>query len=453
MSAEPLAIASVIELGSSAIRTMYAEGVTAEDFVLYAEEWEWIEKRLSMKKPVNSRVFRQRFPEFEFLAPEASPSELANELREERAFERLTSLINTIADDLQKDNALELAEKARAELSNIFHTFSTNSDVVVEDWREHIADMKRDIQLTKLGKPPGYTTGIDHLDHHWGGALPGQTVLVLGRTGEGKSYMTANMAVSAKFQGATIGMFTPEMSTKETRCRIHTLASARKDVQKACGLTRSFRNRALMFGHSFNMKSYERFLEWFAMDTPGRIHILSGKHRKEKMSVSYIEDRIVTLGLDYVIIDPIYLLKPVRTYRDNPNAEIGATAEAIEHLSEMYNIPIVITNQAHRQGGEREDAPHKDKSFGSDIPAQLSDYVLGVKHLSDENRMICRCTKSRFGQSFRFELDFYANTGVVRSTTPITGSYYNGHKDTDDEDLKEIMATVEGTDGQETKTQ
>lgn len=49
--------------------------------------------------------------------------------------------------------------------------------------------------------------------------------------------------------------------------------------------------------------------------------------------------------------------------------------------------------------------------------------MLGVKHLSDENKMIVRCTKSRFGQEFRYEVDFWPNTGVINELTPIKGNY------------------------------
>lgn len=444
MSVENLTIAAVVEEGSSAMRKLYAAGITAADFVLYDDEFKWIERRLIAKKTLNRRVFRQRFPDFEWALPREDIKDLASELREERAFEEVNTLVATLANDLRADNAVELANTARETLSRITRQHSPMSDVVVEDWQGHITDMKNAMKLAKMGKPVGIQTGISFLDHHWGGLLPGQSVLVLGRTGEGKSYKTTIFALNAKMQNAKVGVFTPEMSPHEVRCRLHTLASAIPEVQKAVGLDRSFRNRALLFKRGFNIKSYERFCRYFDEVMPGRIHILSGVHRREQMTVGYIEDRIVELGLDLVIIDPIYLLKPVRTYRDNPYAEIGSVAEAVEALSETYNIPVVMTNQAHRQGGAQGDAPHKDKSFGSDLPAQLADYVLGVKHISEENRMICRCTKSRFGQEFRYEMKLLPNTGVYDVLTPLSGNYFNGKDDDFDRELQDAIAESGG---------
>ena len=424
-SVEHLALCALVRDGAPSLRSLYAAGVTENDFVLYSEEFKWIERRLMSKSSLNQRVFRARFPDVEWMLPDASIKELAGELKEERAFEEVNALIEEVASDLATDNAVSIANKARERLSEITRSHTPGGDVLIEDWHDHVANIKNAMKLRKAGMSVGLKTGFPHLDHHWGGLMPGQLVLFLGRTGEGKSYKTMIIALEAKLQGANVGVFTPEMSQHEVRCRLHTVASAKKEIQEAVGIDRAFRNRALMQMHGFNVKAYERFCAHFA-ELPGRIHLLSGLRRAEQMTVGYIEDRIVELELDLVIIDPIYLLKPVRRYRDNPYAEVGATTEAIERVCEGYGVPIIITNQAHRQGGSKDDAPHKDRSYGSDVPAQLSDYVLGIKHLSEENMMICRCTKSRFGQEFRYELDFFPNIGVWDLRTEIGGSYFNG---------------------------
>jgi hypothetical protein len=442
MSVENLILSAIVEDGASVLRTLYANGVSAGDFPVYEEEFDWIEKRLARRRVLNRRVFRQRFPDFEWRLPKEPTKDLISELKEERAFEEVNTLVASLSERLERDNAIDLATEARERLSQITRMHQPMSDSVLEDWQEDVADMKRHMRLARAGVPVGLKTGFRHLDHHWGGFIQGQMICVLGRTGEGKSYKTAVFALAAKLQRANVGYFTPELSRHEVKCRIHTLASAKRSVQEACGLERSFRNRALLFKRGFNIKSYERFCRYFDEELPGRIHLLTGSHRGTKMTINYIEDRIIELGLDLVIIDPIYLVKPVRIYRDNPYATVGTIAEATEELAERHNVPIVITNQANRQGPQG-DAPHKDKSFGSDLPAQLSDYVLGVKHLSDENKMIVRCTKSRFGQEFRYEIDFFPNIGTIRELTPIKGSYLSD----DDQDESRELITYDGRGG------
>lgn len=444
MSVEALTVASVVENGGASLRRLYATGISVHDFALYDDEFRWVERRLAQRKPLNRRVFRAKFPDFEWNGvPSEDIADLAAELKEERAFEEVTSVMATLSEQLEKDNALELAVQMREHLSLVTRKFHPMSDIDLDDnIAEVIESMRQGMILAKQGMSKGIPTGFPHLDHHWGGFMPGIFVEILGRTGEGKSYKTAAFGWSAKKAAFTVGIFSPEFNAHEVRCRYHTLASADKQVQADLGLERSFRNRALLFQRGFNLKSYQHFMEYMH-EQPGRMHMLSAQGMHDGMTVGYVEDRIVELELDLVIVDPIYMLKPVRTTRDgNGWQETAWTAEALHTLGERYGIPIVFTNQANDKTGAKEDAPHKSAGFGSQQMTHLSDYVLGVKHLSDENRMICRGSKSRFGQgNFRYELKFYANTGVIKDLTPLGSSYYNGNDEDVEED--EVRAAIE----------
>ena len=450
MSVETLTIAKIVDDGASALRRLYSAGISTSDFVLYDDEFRWIERRIAQRKPLNRRTFRQKFPDFEWNGvPSDDISDLAAELKEERAYEELAKVLSTIGDNLERDNALDLAIQMREHLQNVTRKYHPMSDIELDsDVAGVIEEMRKGMALAKAGLTSGIPTGFPHLDHHWGGLMPGVFIEVLGRTGEGKSLKVNHMAWEAKKAEYRVGMFTPEFNQHEARCRYHCIASADPVVQREVGLERSFRHRALLFKHGFNLKTYQRFMEYLR-DTPGRMHLLSGTHMRDKMSVGYIEDRIVELELDVVFVDPIYLLKPVRMTREGNNwQEVAWTAEALHHLSEQYNVPIVFTNQANdkQKGSAREDAPHKSDSFGSQSMTHIVDYVLGVKHISEENHMICRGTKSRFGQNFRYELALFANTGVIKQKTPIKGNYWNGHEDANDEDLKEMVESAIGAD-------
>lgn len=450
MSVETLAIAKLIEEGGAGLRRLYSSGISAQDFSLYEDEFRWVERRVYQRKPLNRRTFRQKFPDFEWNGvPSEEIADLAAELKEERAYEELTKVLSTIGDSLEPDNALDLAIQMREHLADVTKKFHPLADVELDaDVLGVIEEMRKGMALAKAGLTAGIPTGFAHLDHHWGGMMPGVFIEILGRTGEGKSLKINHMGWTAKKNGFKVGMFTPEFNEHEARCRYHCIASADRKVQAEVGLERSFRHRALLFRHGFNLKTYQRFMEYLR-DSPGRMHLLSGVHMRDKMSVGYIEDRLVELELDLVLVDPIYLLKPVRTTRDgNGWQEVAWTAEALHHLSEQYNIPIVFTNQANdkQKGSAREDAPHKSDTFGAQAMTHIVDYVLGVKHVSEENHMICRGTKSRFGQNFRYDLALYANTGVIKEKTPLKGSYFNGHEDKDDEELKEMVANAVGAD-------
>lgn len=444
MSTELLCVASVVDEGVKALRVFYSKGISKRNFAIYSDEFAWLESRISRRKPINRRVFIERFPDFEFMrAKGESIADLALELKEECALAEVNSLIASLAEQADKDNVLELCVAARDTLSQITRAHAPMSDIDLDDWQAVIEDMRHGMLLASQGESMGVLSGINFIDHHMGGLMPGQFIEILGRTGQGKSYFVTIPGWTARKAGHNVGIFSPELNDHEVRCRYHTLASADKDVQKALGLERSFRNRALMQRQGFNLKSYQAFCEYIRA-MPGRMHMLSGRGMSEQMSVGYIEDRIVEYELDLVIVDPIYLLKPVRLHAEsNVYQEVAWIAEALHRIGEQYNVPILFTNQAHLDGNQG-DAPGLDKSFGSKALLHLADYVLAVKHISDENKTIVRSNKSRFGEGFRFEADFYPNTGLFRVTTPLVGNYFNGNDDgATEDDKREYVRTAE----------
>jgi replicative DNA helicase len=293
--------------------------------------------------------------------------------------------------------------------------------------------------LRDNGEAPGITTGILHFDHHFGGLQKETSYLVLGRPGDSKSFTLAKFAVEAAWEGYRVGLFSPEMTEHQHNCRIHTMLSAKREVQDALGLKGAFRNRALKDGRGFNLKQYRKFLQWIDSEMEGEIHLFTQKYRREKMSVGYIESRIEDYGLDLVIIDPIYKLRAPRK-RGNRWEELGEITDALIDLSHTYNIPVVMSNQASRAlVGKRGEAPGKDSSFGADAPVQEANCVIGLKHFSDEHILKYNCSKNRDGEPFKFTAKFHPNVGVLEDVTPIKGDYFNGYDPEKVEELDEAM--------------
>jgi hypothetical protein len=443
MSVEAAVVAGVAEEGIGGLRKLYQAGLSAEDFSTYEEEMSWIEDRAGRKRPINKRLFRRKFEDFEWLPSNERLKDLLDEFKQERAFIDLNELVTSVVQDLDYDNALEKAEFLRDNLSGITKFHNQSDVLLVGGWKEHIEEQKKLRALRKAGVPPGIPTDIKHFDFHWDGLVDGRMYVVLARPGEGKSYLGSKIEYAAIKRKYRVLKFSPEMNPREHRCRLHTIASADKDVQKTLGLEHSFRNRALMNGVGYNIKTYRKFCEWMEEEC-GEVILLTANNRGGKMTCGFIESKIEDIQPDLVIIDPIYDLRAPRR-RDSPVFEIADIADRIAQLTEHFNLPFFVSNQAHRQGGERGDAPHKDKSFNSDVPTQRGDYVIGIKNIEDENRMLLRCTKSRFGKDFRFEMKFYGNTGVMKELSDPKGNYYNGKdEDSDEDDVREMVDNAVG---------
>lgn len=442
MSVEAFVIAGVIDEGN--LKKAFQASVQSSDFVVYEEEWHWLLTQTEQKRPINWRRFQKTFPDFERVRPDERLQDLIEELKHESAYMQLTSALEQAQEELTPDNTIEQAEFIREVIAQILRVHSNASDIILSsDYKEHLAAIKQLQVLRENGVPPGIPTGIRSLDAHWGGLQAGRMVVVLGRPGDAKSFLQGKFFVEGFLDGRRVGMFSPEMNEHEHRARIATLLTADKRVQEELGISKAFRNRALMDGHGFNYKTYKRLWEWVEKQ-PGAMVLFTQKFRRGKMTPGYIESKIDDLGLECVFVDPIYKLNPSERIRNgSPWERIARITDELQVMCESQNIPLVVSNQAHRQQGNRGDAPTKDASFGSDAPSQEADHVIGVKHVSEERTLILRCTKNRFGQDFRVDARFVPNIGILEDVSFKDNGYYNGHEDGSSDRMKEAVDELE----------
>ena len=443
MSVEAVTIAALVDDGSP--KKAFQAGITSEDFQLYDEEWTWLCDMAERRKPINRRTFRKKFPEFDFIPTNERVQDLLDELKQERAFVDLSAVIDETLSDLTQDNVSEKAGFLREQLSDILRIHAPVSDILLKgDWKsqlDHVNNLRR---LRETGEYMGVPTGLKNFDHHFGGWLASRVTTFLGRPGDAKSFTLGHFAVAAFLDDRRVGIFSPEMDKHAHWARVHTLLSHDKGIQEEVGLRNAFRNRALMEGHGFNVKTYKKFLQY--LDTrKGEMILFTKAWRRQKLSPAFIESRIDELGLEMVVIDPIYLLKPERR-RQLKHEEIQDLMESVADMAQSFQVPILVSNQAHRQTGNKGDAPSKDQSFASDAPVQISDHIVGVKHFEDEQKIVMRCTKNRYGSTFRSEVRFRPNIGVFEDITPITGNYFNGHQEGHDEEIKEALEEASGVE-------
>jgi replicative DNA helicase len=455
LSVEVFVIAGLVDEGSP--KRAFQAGITQDDFEIYDEEFAWIIARAEKRKPITSRLFKRQFPDFDFILPTENLSDLLDELKQERAYLAVSSAIESVYegdDPLSRENVIQKAETLREVLGDVLRIHAPQADIAVKSEWEPAYERAKQLQILRAnGEAPGLPTGLTHFDVHFGGWQPETTYLFLGRPGDAKSFTLAKGITEAAWDGARVGMFSPEMTRAQHECRFHTLLSAKREVQEALNLKGAFRNRQLRDGHGFNLKEYRRFLQWLDENMKGEIHLFTQKYRREKMSLSYIESRIEDYGLDMVCVDPIYKLRAPKA-RNSRWEELGEIVDRLVDISHTFNIPVIMSNQASRAlVGKRGDAPTKDSSFGADSPVQEANCVIGVKHYSDERQMKFRCDKNRDGEQFTFTAKFHPNVGILEDITPISGDHLAGYDPDKAEALREamgeskMMKEVEATHG------
>lgn len=450
MSVEAFVLAELVEEGSP--KRAFQEGITEHDFDIYDDEFRWLVDQYENRKPVNVRRFKRKFPDFDFIRSDEKLTDLIDELKQERAYLAISAAIDDMLtgdNALDQDNAIQKAAQMREILTEVLRTHSAASDsMIFSDIGPHLRHMKELQALREHGEIPGIPTGIEHIDYHCGGLQKESSMVVLGRPGDAKSMILAKFAVEATWAGYRVGFFSPEMTEHTHRCRFATLLSAKPEVQEACGLKNPFRLRALKDGYGYNYKTYKKFIEWIRDNLPGgEIALFTPKYRREKMTPQYIEARTEDLGLDLVIVDPIYKLKSPRR-RMGKWEELGEIVDSLTDLAHRHNVPVVMSNQANRAlVGSKGEPPTKDSGYGTDAPSQEGEVVIGVKHYSEERTMKVNCSKNRHGETFKFTMAFFPNVGRMVDVTPISGNYINGY---DAEKAADLLKELKEDSGQQT---
>ena len=414
MSAEQYLVAEIVREGSP--RKIFQAGLSVDDFELFDQEVEWLVSQYEARRVISVEDFKRKFPDFEMIQSSHRLSHLIESFKRERAFVSVSSALDEISSTLDFDNALEKAEQLKEILREVIKSRGSVSDVSLRDWKQHYIYMRHLMMMRENGEAPGIPTGLPTLDFHLGGLQKGRMYLVLGRPGDGKSYFLAKLATEAMLDGRQVGFFSPEMSEHEHRARIYTLLSANPEIQEAVGLVQSFRNRALMDGTGYNIKTYQRFLEYVHSTIEGNIELYTSRFRR-RPQVGTIEGWVEQREIDLLIIDPIYELKPIR--RSTKFEELGEIVDSLEEMALYFDIPVVITNQANRAlVGQKGDVPTKDTSYGSDVPVQRAGTVVGVKYDEEDEILRIRCSKSRFGKAFRLQVRLNPNTGEMMELLP-----------------------------------
>ena len=330
MSVETSVITGLSSEGS--LKKALQAGLTHDDFEICDEELAWMVERSESKMPITPIFFKRKFPEFDFQIVDEPLVDLIDELKKERAYIQISSAIDELLggeDPLDQDNALDKASGFIEVIEQVRKMSGHHSYVLIKaGWEAHYQKMKSLAALRSNGDIPGIPTGLEHLDHHWGG-LQGETAyLYLGRPGDAKSFSLAQLVIEAAWAGYRAVMFSPEMSEYQHTCRFHTLLSGKKEVQEACGLSEAFPNRALREGRGFNMKTYRRFFQWLDSiprpkglpptgpipplpdPTPADLKAglaVGGRQIGSPEEIAKVIDMYVELGVDQLIYAPLTL--------------------------------------------------------------------------------------------------------------------------------------------------
>lgn len=188
----------------------------------------------------------------------------------------------------------------------------------------------------KLGVP----FGIPVLDFVSGGMKPGQTVVIAGASGGGKTTFGIHLVNSALDAGYGVALFSLEMDKEEIFDQI---------VSNRCSIDRNKFNNG-KFNKDFDFPAMSRELPKFAQ-LP--LYIEDGA----LVGVEDIRLRVMQLKADnrihLVVVDYIQFVNPTLS-KDSREQQVAAISHGLRALARECRLPFVVLSQLNDEGKLRE---------------------------------------------------------------------------------------------------
>lgn len=328
--------------------------------------------------------------EFSTYEPVYAPEEtgyLAEKLRERYLANGMQEIMRTVAPKTAADPAEALKELQSAAYSltemTVRRVTRTNLADTVAKRREAYAH----VQAYPQGQGAPY--GLDLLDFHTGGILPGELCIVGARAKTGKTFMGLHAMVTALKQGYTPLIFSLEMSLDEIEKRIDAL---------------------------FSGVSYNRLIRG-QLDDDELVQLHEGQDQLSYLGGIQVEmpeegDRTVgslmararQYGATYVFIDQLTFMEPpqkVQSLKEHHASIVKALKINISRPGQ--ELPCILAHQMRRDDEELSMASF---SNATEIE-QTADILLGLSRNQDlynNQAMLCEILGTRRGDHAKFLL-------------------------------------------------
>ena len=244
---------------------------------------------------------------------------------------------------LHRDTTLRKMILASAQITALAYDAPedvTNRDVHTNEQslEDVMPDLYEELQAAAESKdePLGVQTGFPSIDSCLLGLRPGQMVVIGARPGVGKTSFALNLATNAAFAGASVALFSLEMSKTEIAQRL-LAANARIGLQEI----RSGNIRAEQWPQILEATEQLSKLDIVIDDTPGTtVTEIRAKARRIL--------RGKKLGV--VIVDYLQLISPPSGGHraDSRATEVGEMSRGIKIMAKDLEVPVITLSQLNR---------------------------------------------------------------------------------------------------------
>lgn len=241
-------------------------------------------------------------------------------------------------------------------------------------------------------------TGFKELDDKLIGWNRGEDLIILmGRPGQGKSFIGSYFSLSAALQGERVGIYSGEMSKEQVQRRM---------------LMLNKRGRVMSDKESIEeMRRNQLFLS-----------LLTQKELQGRATVKDLESMIVKDSLTFLFVDQLSLMDDIHPKVYDTKTRFANISSDLFTLSTKFQIPIILAVQSNRDGGMQKDAPLLENIAESDAVGQNATRVIGMRRESNITTM--NISKNRYGddtfmQKYDTEFSIGKFTPIMTSDAPM----------------------------------
>lgn len=330
-------------------------------------------------------------------------------VKERKRFSRLQSTRMEIGDLLERnriEDALELMGHTYAEIKR---TYDSTQILDLADLHLRVLEMHHDVQ--QGNRVLGVPFGVPYVDAISGGAQPGDSVVVAGETGVGKTYLALRMGLSMWEAGHSVLMLSTEMPELQLARRLLAMQAGLNSIDLKLGRSSAFavdRARSIVEG----MTNSENGA--FFKILPGGLY-------------SKVQDLLVVtqdFQPDALIVDGAYLLR-MPSVKSSSRWEVSmAIMEALKNGAMTMNIPVISTYQFNRQN------PGKlNGLMGTMAIEQLASIVFSFEFEKTEDRnspnpiqnRFLKLLKGRDGEKGTVRMLYNMLRTVIRQESVVSG--------------------------------
>ena len=395
-----------------------SNGLSSDYFPGYEQEFEFIQNHLEQYNVIpDETTFLNKFPDFPLFDVAESEQAMIFAIKEARGYELLAPALREI-DDIAKNNSIDAAKAMKSKAEEIINEvsvirFQKGLDLIAN------ADVRYQEYLRRLSLRGqlGNMFGIIPFDRATGGVWENDFVGILGRPGQGKSWIAEFLAMQPwQNQGRNVLFFSLENSKDTVGYRFDALLN-------------HFSNFSLMTGSDVvewenghpkrDKDDYKQYIEDLSA-YPNRFEVLDSTDSIAGFTIEDILEIADQKDPNIVVIDQLSLIMPSKAFRTIRESYIHITRTIRKYVNDRKR-PVYLCCQAGRasvkEGRNKEvSTPELEHIAESDSVGQDATKVVSITQ--SEGILKVSLKKNTLGKSnidavFSWEID----RGMLKATS------------------------------------